>query len=101
MFENKYIQERINKAEKLREEGINPYPNYITSGTPSNQFRDECSYIHDLEDKIDESKEYRLVGRIKFIRKMGKASFAKIEDSDGLVQIYFNRDDLPEGYYNI
>jgi len=41
-----------------------------------------------------------LWGRVKFIRKMGKASFAKIEDSDGLVQIYFNRDDLPEGYYN-
>jgi len=39
MFENKYIQERINKAEKLREEGINPYPNYTTAGTPSNQFR--------------------------------------------------------------
>jgi lysyl-tRNA synthetase class 2 len=100
MFENKYIQERINKAEKLREEGINPYPNYTTAGTPSNQFRDECNYIYDLDEKIDKSKEYKLVGRVKFIRKMGKASFAKIEDSDGLVQIYFNRDDLPEGYYN-
>jgi len=31
---------------------------------------------------------------------MGKAAFAKIEDSDGLVQLYYNRDDLPEGYYN-
>ncbi len=41
------------------------------------------------------------MGRVKFIRKMGKASFAKIEDSDGLVQIYFNRDDLPEGFYPI
>jgi len=31
---------------------------------------------------------------------MGKAAFAKIEDSDGLVQIYYTRDDLPEGLYN-
>jgi len=31
---------------------------------------------------------------------MGKASFAKIEDGDGLVQLYFNRDELPDGYYN-
>ena len=27
MFENKYIQQRIEKAEKLREVGINPYSN--------------------------------------------------------------------------
>jgi len=76
MFENKYIQERIKKSKKLREEGLNPYPNSITKGTPSAQFKKECSYIHDLDEKIDKSREYRLVGRLKFIRKMGKASFA-------------------------
>ena len=31
---------------------------------------------------------------------MGKAAFAKIEDTEGLVQIYYNRDELPEGFYN-
>ena len=50
--------------------------------------------------KQDKEKSYTLTGRLKFIRIMGKAAFAKIEDEDGLVQIYFNRDDLPEGYYN-
>ena len=50
--------------------------------------------------KKDETKSFRLTGRLKFIRIMGKAAFAKIEDEDGLVQIYFNRDDLPENYYN-
>ena len=50
--------------------------------------------------KQDKTKSYTLTGRLKFMRIMGKASFAKIEDEDGLVQIYFNRDDLPEGYYN-
>ncbi len=102
IFENQYIQERIKKTDRLREEGINPYPNHIKKGTPSATFLKECDYIHniDADEKKDESKKYRLTGRLKFIRIMGKASFAKIEDSDGLVQLYFNRDDLPEGYYN-
>ena len=55
------------------------------------------------EDEMKQDKTrslIRLTGRLKFIRIMGKAAFAKIEDEDGLVQIYFNRDDLPEGYYN-
>ncbi len=86
----------------LREEGINPYPNQIAKGYPSSQFLNECEYIKeiDAEEKKDETKSYTLTGRIKFIRIMGKAAFAKIEDSQGLVQVYYNRDDLPEGYYN-
>ena len=102
IFNNQYIQERIKKTNKLREEGINPYPNQIKKGTPSRQFLEECSYIKymDAEEKKDESKTYTLTGRLKFIRIMGKAAFAKLEDSEGLVQIYYNRDELPEGYYN-
>ena len=103
IFENQYIQERIKKTEALREKGINPYPNQFKKGTASATFLNECAYVHDIdteEMKQDKEKSYTLTGRLKFIRIMGKAAFAKIEDEDGLVQIYFNRDDLPEGYYN-
>lgn len=102
IFENQYIQERIKKAEKLREEGINPYPNQIPKGIPSTQFLEECDYIKglDADEKKDESKTYSLTGRLKFIRIMGKAAFAKMEDAQGLVQIYYNRDELPEDFYN-
>ncbi len=103
IFDSQYIQERIKKTETLRAKGINPYPNQVKKGTASATFLNECAYVHDIdtdEMKKDESKTYTLTGRIKFVRIMGKAAFAKIEDSDGLVQLYFNRDDLPEGYYN-
>jgi len=105
IFNNQYIQERIKKTEALREKGINPYPNQVKKGTPSATFLSESNYVHALvvdegEMKQDKEKSYTLTGRLKFIRIMGKAAFAKIEDEDGLVQIYFNRDDLPEGYYN-
>ena len=105
IFDNQYIQERIKKTQTLRAKGINPYPNQIAKGIPSATFLQECAYVHDValdeeEMKQDKSKSYTLTGRIKFVRIMGKAAFAKIEDTDGLVQLYFNRDDLPEGYYN-
>ncbi|HIP28707.1 MAG TPA: lysine--tRNA ligase [Sulfurovum sp.] len=105
IFDNQYIQERIKKTQTLREKGINPYPNQVKKGIPSKTFLNECAYVHDIEVaegemKQDKTKSYSLTGRIKFVRIMGKATFAKIEDADGLVQLYFNRDDLPEGYYN-
>jgi lysyl-tRNA synthetase class 2 len=102
IFENQYIQERIKKADKLREEGHNPYPANITKGIPSSTFLKQFAYVNEQQakEKKDDTVSVILTGRIKFVRIMGKAAFAKIEDADGLVQIYYNRDDLPEGYYN-
>ncbi len=102
IFDNQYIQERIKKAEILRNEGINPYPSGIKKGVPSKRFLAENEDLKEMksDEKKDENRRYRLTGRVKFIRIMGKAAFAKIEDADGLAQIYYNRDDLPEGYYN-
>ncbi len=102
IFDNHYIQERIKKADKLREEGHNPYPANIIKGMPSTKFLEKFASIalQETEEKKDDSVTVTLTGRIKFIRIMGKAAFAKIEDSDGLVQIYYNRDELAEGYYN-
>jgi lysyl-tRNA synthetase class 2 len=53
-----------------------------------------------MENKRTESRHYTVAGRIKFLRIMGKASFAKIEDESGILQIYIARDNLPEGFYN-
>ena len=58
------------------------------------------SDIQHLANKRDENRNYTLSGRIKFFRVMGKASFLKIEDESGILQIYVSRDNLPEGFYN-
>ncbi len=102
IFDSQYIQERIKKADRLRELGINPYQNRVKKGTTSKEFLAKSAHLIELEgdEKKDESLSFSLTGRMKFIRIMGKASFAKIEDSEGIVQIYYNRDELPEGYYN-
>jgi len=100
IFENQYEQQRIEKAQQLKELGHSPYPHNITKETSTTQFQKEYAYVKDSEEKRDESKVTKVSGRIKFLRLMGKAAFAKIEDEKGLLQIYVARDNLPEGFYN-
>ena len=100
MFENKYIQQRIEKADKLREAGINPYSNDSKRDTTIAKFLNVNSDVHNMEDKRTDTRHYTVSGRIKFLRIMGKASFVKIEDESGLLQIYVARDNLAEGFYN-
>ncbi|MDD2290952.1 MAG: lysine--tRNA ligase [Aliarcobacter sp.] len=100
LFENKYIQQRIEKADKLREVGINPYSNESARNTTIAKYLNVNSDIFNLEEKRDEKRNYIVAGRIKLFRLMGKASFIKIEDESGMLQVYVARDNLPENFYN-
>ena len=99
-FENKFIQQRIEKASTLRNAGFNPYSNDSKRNTTVLKYLNVNSDIEDKENKRDENRHYIVAGRIKFLRIMGKASFVKIEDESGMLQIYVARDNLPEGFYN-
>jgi len=100
LFSNKYIQQRIEKAKSLKELGINPYSNKSDRNYTIEKYIDVNSDIFKTQTKRDENRNYTIAGRIKFFRLMGKASFLKIEDESGIVQIYVARDNLPEGFYN-
>ena len=100
MFENKYIQQRIEKADKLREIGINPYSNESSKNCTISKYLNVNSDIFDIEEKRDSNRSYTIAGRIKFFRLMGKASFLKIEDETGMLQVYVARDNLEENFYN-
>ncbi len=99
-FENKFIQQRIEKAETLKNAGINPYTNDSQRNTTIEKYLNVNSDIEEKEDKRDENRHYIVSGRIKLFRIMGKASFVKIEDESGMLQVYVARDNLPEGFYN-
>jgi lysyl-tRNA synthetase class 2 len=100
LFENKYIQQRIEKADTLRNLGVNPYCNKSSRNTTIGKFINVNADVAKLEEKRDEKRNYIVAGRIKFFRLMGKASFLKIEDESGILQIYVARDHLPENFYN-
>ena len=100
IFDNQYIQQRIEKADRLRKLGLNPYANESQRNSTIAKYLNVNSDIADTEEKRDENRQYTVAGRIKFFRVMGKASFIKIEDESGMLQIYVARDNLAEGFYN-
>jgi len=99
-FKNQYVQQRIEKAQKLKELGLNPYRNDSERNTSIEKFANINSDVEHMQDKRAESRSYIVAGRIKLYRLMGKASFLKIEDESGILQVYLARDNLPEGFYN-
>lgn len=99
-FENQYVQQRIEKSNLLRELGIDPYANHSERNTTIDKFHNVNSDLFTKEEKRDEHRHYTVAGRIKLYRLMGKASFIKIEDESGMLQIYVARDNLPENFYN-
>jgi len=100
IFDNQYEKQRIEKADALRELGKNPYTHNIKKDSTTQEFKRCYDYVKELETKRDENKENTVVGRIKFLRHMGKAAFAKIEDERGILQIYFSRQSIGEEWFN-
>ncbi len=100
MFDSIYVQQRIEKAQKLASLGCNPYENNTDKNSTIINFLTDNKDIFELENQRDEQRISCIAGRIKFFRSMGKASFIKIEDENEMLQIYVARDNLPENVYN-
>lgn len=100
IFENKLVQQRIQKASSLRDIDINPYSNDSKRDTTIEKFVYVNSDIFHKETKRDENRHYTISGRIKLLRIMGKASFITLEDEGGVLQVYVARDNLEENFYN-
>ena len=79
---------RREKLERLRELGINPYPAplYPVDQTSTS-----------IKNDFVEEKEVIIAGRLMSRRIQGKASFAEVQDSQGRIQVYFNRDEICAG----
>ena len=79
---------RREKLTQLRNLGINPYPAelYPVSHTSKQ-----------IKENYEEGKKVIVAGRLMSRRIQGKASFAELQDSQGKIQIYFNRDEICPG----
>ena len=76
---------RREKLEELKKLEINPYPAALF---PVN------FYANQLPEQYQEDKKVILAGRLMSRRIQGKASFAELQDSQGKIQVYFNRDEI-------
>ncbi len=79
---------RREKLTKLREMGIDPYPAalYPVDATSKS-----------IKDDFVAGKQVIISGRLMSRRIQGKASFAELQDSEGRIQVYFNRDEICTG----
>lgn len=74
---------RRDKLDALRALGINPYPaNLFPVNHTSKQ----------VKENFEDGKKVILAGRLMSVRDQGKACFAELQDSEGRMQLYLNRD---------
>jgi lysyl-tRNA synthetase class 2 len=95
--ENKLIAERRSKLDALREQG-NAFPNDFRRNAIAEELH-QTFHAHDKEALEEENIEVSVAGRMMAKRVMGKASFVKLQDRSGQIQLRLERDRLPEGVY--
>ena len=96
--ENDLIKVRLEKLERLRARGIDPYPrNYERTHTT----QQALSLFESAESQQNEdarTEEISISGRIMAFRGMGRATFADLLDGGGRLQVLFRRNNLPDSY---
>ena len=79
---------RREKLDKLRALGINPFPADLFPVDHTSK---------QIQNHFEEGKKVTIAGRLMNMRVQGKASFAQIQDAEGKIQVYFNRDEICSG----
>jgi len=79
---------RREKLVKLRDMGINPYPADLFPVSETSK---------SIKQNFKDGKQVVIAGRLMAINIQGKASFAQLQDSEGRIQVYFNRDEICPG----
>ena len=76
---------RREKLTKLRALGINPYPAdlFLVTHTTNN-----------IKKNFKEGLNVVVAGRLMRKKVQGKAAFTELQDSEGRIQVYFNRDEI-------
>ena len=94
--ENHLIAERRAKLAKLRERG-NAFPNGFRRDALAADLA--TAYAGKSAEAIDAAAiRIKVAGRMRAKRVMGKASFAKLEDSSGAIQIFLQQQALGPAY---
>ena len=93
-------QQRRDKLEHIRAQGIDPYPPHYHRSHTSQQAIDILNQ-QEKEDEETSLQNISLAGRITSHRSMGKSTFMDITDGSGKIQLYANRDELGEEKYKL
>ena len=96
--ENELIRQRRDKLDAWRHSHT-AYPNTFKPEDLAEELEAKYGDL-DKEELDSKAVSVSVAGRMMSRRIMGKASFAHLQDRSGRIQIYLQRDSLPEGFYN-
>jgi len=91
---NELMRRRRDEYSELLARGVNPYPYHY-------EISDYAAGILTGFDEAAEPRRVSVAGRIVSLRRMGKASFAHVQDHTGRIQLYLRKEDLGEETYGI
>lgn len=122
MFSNFYIQQRLKKSCMLKQLGKSPYQSNASRTLSNKEFLKKYDFFRTLHtqdlqqnnpdsftqdtqsparaDTNSKTTEF-VVGRVRFIRLMGKACFIKIQDQSAILQAYISKNDIGEQFDEI
>jgi len=87
---NVLIKRRYEELNELKEKGFEPFAYSFDVDSDSHRIKEN------YKDSVQ--TDVKIAGRIMAIRRMGKASFAHIQDHEGRIQIYLKKDEIGEAY---
>ena len=88
------------KLSRYEELGVNPFGHRFERNSFSEELK--TKYKEFTEEELEQNNDsFILAGRIRFIRKMGKASFFNIQDRQGMLQCYIRLDNVGEDNYKV
>ena len=92
---NPLEQVRLDKVQRLRQQGIEPYP-ARAERTHTSQQAIRAFELAEVALNAGEmgAIQATLTGRLHSIRSMGKITFAHLEDGEGRIQLFFRLNDL-------
>ncbi len=91
---------RLQKLDKLRELGVDPYPYAFDKSHHCADIRQQ-NEEKDKETLEKEAVHVSVAGRLTAIRKMGKSTFAQLFDGEDSIQIYFRKDRISETDFEV
>ena len=98
-MKNQLRSERLNKLKKIKDLGINPYPEKYERSHFSSEAIDfaNSNTLRVVDEILKENKNnIRMCGRMLTLRSFGKLNFAHILDDKGRIQVCFMKGVLSE-----
>lgn len=89
-------RQRVQKLERLRARGIEPYPRRVKR---THAIAEAIAAFEAVEEAGEEGPRVAVAGRLRSMRVMGKVTFAHIEDGSGSVQLFLRIQDVGEEAY--